>query len=71
MTILDLVLVAEPYLKKILRDSIFSEAISNFSIYMKVTIISLGRVKVSILNELNEKAYRMSKRKDRWARYHL
>ena len=65
MTILDFALVAEPYLKKIHRDPIFSKDILNFSIYMKVTIISLGRVKASILNELNENVIECRKEKKR------
>ena len=63
MTILDLALVAEPSLKKIHRDSIFSKDILNFSICMKVTIISLGRVKASILNELDENVIECQKEK--------
>jgi hypothetical protein len=55
--------VAEPSLKKIDRYSIFSKDVSNFSIYMKVTIISLGLVKVFILNELNENVIECQKEK--------
>jgi hypothetical protein len=65
MTILDFALVAEPSLKKIHIDSIFSKDILNFSICMKVTIISLGRVKASILNELNENVIECRKEKKR------
>jgi hypothetical protein len=63
MTILDFALVAEPDLKKKHRDFIFSKGILNFSIYMKVTFISLGRVKASILNELNENVIECQKEK--------
>jgi len=63
MTNPDFALVAEPSLKKIDRYSIFSKDVSNFSIYMKVTIISLGLVKVFILNEFNENVIQCQKEK--------
>ena len=40
-----------------------SKDVLNFSIYMKVTIISLGRVKASILNEINENVIECQKEK--------